>query len=145
MTSGNFFNPSQTGTPPLGPNLWIDQLPESATSVLWLVVSTPLFFAGGFYLKKFSDTGNWSLFTMSMACYLMANLAFAELIKQGLAIGYLLSSISVSLALLGASAWHFHEDFSIMKGIAVALFFGAGLLLGLDSIHSANLANGEPE
>lgn len=109
---------------------------------LCLIASTPAYIVADILLKKTSDTGVWGYFAASLALTLIANLLFLQVIKDGLATGYMISVVLMTLGVVGAGVFLFGESWNVAKGTALILLVAATALLALPENQSATAHKG---
>ncbi len=80
-----------------------------------------LFAFGGVYLKRFTDFGVPADLAISLAAYLLANLAFLEVLRRGLGFGMVVSSMGQLCLMVLVGAFVFGERIRPMQGLGVAL------------------------
>ena len=79
------------------------------------------FALGGVFLKKFADFGQSHDLAISLTAYLIANLAFIEILRRGLGFGMVLSSAGQLCLMVLIGALVFGERIGPMQGVGVML------------------------
>ena len=85
--------------------------------------ATTGFVAGGGFLKRYADFGQPHDLAISLAAYLIGNLLFIEILRRGLGMGMVLSSMGQLCLMVIIGSAVFGEKFGPMQcaGIAFAL------------------------
>ncbi len=106
---------------------------------LWwlnLAGSSVGFTLGSLLLKRFADTGGWTMLSLSFAIFAVSNLLFAHVLRSGLGQGVVASSMMqiVLMAVLGVLV--FGEKLSVpqIAGVAMAVM-SIFLILGPGSLE----------
>ena len=87
-----------------------------------LAGSTVGFTIGSLALKRFADTGAWSMLSVSFAIFALSNLLFAQVLRSGLGQGVVASSMSQILLMAVLGVWLFGERLSLyqLAGVVMA-------------------------
>ncbi|MDJ0922260.1 MAG: hypothetical protein QNI84_14120 [Henriciella sp.] len=148
MKTQKSITPSEMGIAELYLSSDIVALPKEATLVGCLMVSTPLFVWGEILFKQTAETGKFTYFVGGTAVCTLANILYLQVIRDGLAVGFLLTTCAMTLAVLASGVWLFGETMNVQKWAACVFMLIASALLALPenqataSILAAN-ANGE--
>ena len=78
------------------------------------------FALGGVFLKRYADFGQPHDLAISLTAYLIANLALIEILRRGLGMGMVLSSMGQLTLMVIIGAVVFGEKFGPMQGAGVA-------------------------
>ena len=104
----------------------------TSTALGLVLASTPLFLAGGYWLKKFADTGSALAALTAGVFYLSANALFAKLMTYGgLSGAYLASAIATTAGTMAVSVWLFGEPWTASKTAAFIFLIAAAVALAL--------------
>lgn len=92
------------------------------------------FALGGVFLKRYADFGQPHDLAISLAAYLVANLAFIEILRRGLGFGMVVSSMGQLCLMVLIGSLAFGERVGPMQavGLALALLAIAAFALGVE-------------
>ena len=79
------------------------------------------FVVGGVFLKRYADFCQSYDLAISLVAYLLANLAFVQILKSGLGLGMALSSMGQLCIMVLIGAFVFGERVGPMQGVGVML------------------------
>lgn len=126
-----FFNPSRMGTGEVRLAFVGLHLNHSALSAILLVLAVTVFIGVDILLMKAALTKTWSYFAVAMVLSIFANWLYLSVIEQnGLAVGFLITTVLMTLGIALAGVLLFSEGWSHQKSAAVALLLiASGLLI----------------
>ncbi|MEM0949900.1 MAG: hypothetical protein AAGK37_21070 [Pseudomonadota bacterium] len=79
------------------------------------------FTLGSLLLKRFADTGGWTVLSFSFAIFAVSNLLFAQVLRGGLGQGIVASSMLQIILMATLGVLIFDEKLSILQIAGVAL------------------------
>ncbi len=111
--------------------LSVSSLPKGVLLAGCLSLAVPMFVGCELLLKQAADTGKAGYFFAGVTLCTVANILYLPIIKDGLALGFILTTLGMSAAVIACSVWHFHETLTAPQWISCALILIASILLAL--------------
>lgn len=114
----------------------LQSVTSTATGLVCL--TTPLFVAAGYWLKRYSQDGETLTIAIAFTLYGLANLGYSKLMGlSGLSSALLTSTISTTALTMIVSVVAFHEHWTLNKTVAVVALFVAAIALSFPALARA--------